>query len=254
MDLQLTGLTEPIMYRTMKLLLIGGLASISLSAFAADATPPPGTTTCRWVGDEKVCTTYHLAKKTYGDGHLRPEDVKQCLLDKRRVTADAAQFNTEKTAYNTEGEGINADSISIQKNGEDLQADGKKLAASRAEIEQLAKDIQESGSSGGQASHFGNSDSPAKKVDLYNKRVAEFTKAQDAYNAKIAAYNGAVNAQKERIAKHKAVGDAFDARELSLKNFADGVHQRCVEGQQVYEDDLKAAEAAVAKDDAAQKK
>ncbi|TXH05228.1 MAG: hypothetical protein E6R07_04715 [Nevskiaceae bacterium] len=240
------------MYPIARLLLVTGFTFMSFSALASDAVPPPGTTTCRWVGDEKVCTTYHLAKKTYNDGHLRPEVVKQCLLDQRRIAADAAQFNTEKAAYNSEGDSLNTNSLAVQKAAEELLADGKKLSQTRTEIEQLAKDIQSSNSDAGQASHFGGGD-PSKKIDAYNKLVASFTQSQTAYNAKVAAYNETVNAQKERIAKHKAAETAFTEREQSLKNFAAGVHQRCVEGQQVYEDDLKAAEAAIAKDDAAAK-
>jgi chromosome segregation ATPase len=241
------------MHTMLKTFFAGAFSAACFCVNAAGPTPPPGTTTCRWVGDDKVCTTYRLAKKTYDDGHLRPEEVKQCLLDKRRIASSGVQFNTEKSAYNAEGAAINAESASVQKSADELLADGNKLTTMRTEIEQLAKEAQETGSNAGQASHF-STNTPAKKIAAYNQHVAEYTTEQKDYNAKIAAYNATVTAQKDRIAKHAAIESAFNDREKSLKEFSDSVHKRCVEGRQVYEDDLNAAVAAIARDDVTDKK
>lgn len=243
------------MYGFLKSISIVTLTAAAGLAYAEAPTPPPGTTTCRWVGDDKVCTTYHKAKKTYGDGHLRPAEVKQCLLDKRALAADSAQFNTDKAGVNKDAEAVNASTATLKKNADELQADGAKLQAMRAEIEALSKDAQAASEGGGmhEASRF-NNDSPAKKIAAYNQRVAEFTNAQDDHNAKIAAYNASVNAQKEQIAKHTAASSVFDSREAALKLRAADINTRCVAGQQVYEEDMKAAEEAIAKEDAAQKK
>jgi chromosome segregation ATPase len=233
-----------------KILLICALLGLSC-AVAADQAPPTGTTVCKWVGDEKVCTTYKQKKKTYGPGFLKPDEVKQCLLDKRRIAADDAQIKTDVTGLTPESDAIAAEDKALQARGDEIKAQGEKLAAQRKEIDTLGDDLKKS--EPGVAANEREVDRYQKKADIYTQKVTAFNPQNEAYKKQVDDFNAQVNTHHARVVKQNQAADDVNARLAALKNFAADFDSRCTQAQS-YDDDVKAAEAAIARDDAAQKK
>jgi chromosome segregation ATPase len=237
--------------------LLSALLLAAAPAFAADKVHAPGTTECRWVGDEKVCTTYHQKAKTYGNGFLKPQEVKQCLLDKRSIATSKPAVSEGLSAHTATAVEVQAEGDAIKKKSEEIQAQGKQLQAQRAELDDLKKQIdappQDEGTGLRLARAKDSRKEASDRIESFNKKITEFNEANTRYQQTLADQQKTVDAHNARVAEQNAQADLLRKKQDELAQFVAAFNQHCSKANS-YEDDISAAEAAIAKDDAAAKK
>lgn len=170
------------------------------------------------------------AEKSYGPGYLRPEQIKQCLRDRKQVTASNQELTREKARLEQEAGEIEAVEIQLRRQQAEIDHDRRVLTALRAPFK-----------------------GPDEQLDDRLQQVQDFKKARAQFELKLKTYNDTVRSQQHRREPHNLAVLMLNEQLTQLDQRAKAVDARCT-GTKSYPEDVRAAREALAAEEAAQKR
>lgn len=139
----------------------------------------------------------------------------------------------------------------MQQRSAEIQLQANILAEQRKALDTTSSELGQYNAGSAFAPGTSDLERYQQKLNAQNQKIAAFNALNDAQKKRIDEFNAALKEHRAHVEQHNSAAAEINARVASLATAASEFDKRCTQAKS-YDDDIKAAEAAIAKDDATQ--